>query len=108
MVGAGFMGQGLTNQIVNSVPGMRMVAIVQPAARASADVFQYAGLEPYVVDDQASLEDVVGPAAGRARTTRSCSAAASRSTSSCEVTGSVEFGARVCSSRRSRTARTSC
>ena len=27
MVGAGFMGQGLTNQIVNSVPGMRMVAV---------------------------------------------------------------------------------
>jgi predicted homoserine dehydrogenase-like protein len=27
MVGAGFMGQGLTNQIVNSVPGMRMSGI---------------------------------------------------------------------------------
>ena len=27
MVGAGFMGQGLTNQITNSVPGMRMAAI---------------------------------------------------------------------------------
>ena len=27
MIGAGFMGQGLTNQIVNSVPGMRMAAI---------------------------------------------------------------------------------
>ena len=25
-IGAGFMGHGLTNQIVNSVPGMRMVA----------------------------------------------------------------------------------
>ncbi|MDQ1423016.1 MAG: hypothetical protein QOD72_514, partial [Acidimicrobiaceae bacterium] len=27
MVGAGFMGQGLTNQIEHSVPGMRMAAI---------------------------------------------------------------------------------
>ena len=27
MVGAGFMGQGLANQIVNSVPGMRLVAV---------------------------------------------------------------------------------
>ena len=27
MVGAGFMGQGLTNQITHSVPGMRMAAI---------------------------------------------------------------------------------
>ena len=34
MVGAGFMGQGLTNQIVNSVPGMRMVGDLQPRARA--------------------------------------------------------------------------
>ena len=27
LVGAGFMAQGLTNTIVNSVPGMRVVAI---------------------------------------------------------------------------------
>ena len=27
MIGAGFMGQGLTNQIVNSVPGMQMTAV---------------------------------------------------------------------------------
>ena len=27
MLGAGFMGQGLTNMLVNSVPGMKLVAI---------------------------------------------------------------------------------
>ena len=27
MVGAGFMGRGLANQIINSVPGMDLVAI---------------------------------------------------------------------------------
>ena len=27
MIGAGFMGQGLTNQIMNSVLGMRMSAV---------------------------------------------------------------------------------
>jgi predicted homoserine dehydrogenase-like protein len=27
MIGSGFMGQGLTNQITHSVPGMRMAAI---------------------------------------------------------------------------------
>ena len=32
IVGAGFMGQGLTNQIVNSVPGMRVAAIYEPAS----------------------------------------------------------------------------
>ena len=34
MIGAGFMAQGLTNQIVNSVPGMRMVAVYNRQARA--------------------------------------------------------------------------
>ena len=29
MIGAGFMGQGLTNQIENSVPGMRMAGVHQ-------------------------------------------------------------------------------
>ena len=33
IVGAGFMGQGLTNQIVNSVPGMRVVAMSNRKAR---------------------------------------------------------------------------
>jgi predicted homoserine dehydrogenase-like protein len=31
MVGAGFMGQGLTNQITHSVPGMRMAAVYNRA-----------------------------------------------------------------------------
>ena len=30
MIGAGFMAQGLTNQIVNSVPGMELVAVYAP------------------------------------------------------------------------------
>ena len=44
MVGAGFMGQGLTNQIVNSVPGMRMVAVANRRPERARDVFQYAGV----------------------------------------------------------------
>ena len=30
ILGAGFMCQGLTNQIVHSTPGMRVVSILQP------------------------------------------------------------------------------
>ena len=37
MVGAGFMGQGLTNQITNSVPGMRMAAIYNRTPSASRE-----------------------------------------------------------------------
>ena len=33
MIGAGFMGRGLANQIINSVPGMTLVAIANKHAR---------------------------------------------------------------------------
>ena len=36
MIGAGFMGQGLTNQIENSVPGMRMAAVQNRHLREGA------------------------------------------------------------------------
>ena len=55
MVGAGFMGQGLTNQITNSVPGMRMAAIYNRKPGAGREVYRYSGLEGIVrVDTQAS------------------------------------------------------
>ncbi len=43
MVGAGFMGQGLTNQIVNSVPGMRVAAISNRQPERAVEVFRYVG-----------------------------------------------------------------
>ena len=45
MIGAGFMGQGLTNQIVNSVPGMRMAAIYNRRPERALGVYRYAGCE---------------------------------------------------------------
>jgi predicted homoserine dehydrogenase-like protein len=45
MIGAGFMGQGLTNQIVNSVRGMRMAAIYNRHPERAFNVFRYAGLQ---------------------------------------------------------------
>ncbi len=56
MVGAGFMGQGLTNQIINSVPGMRMAAIYNRKPERAEDVYRYSGLDDVVVvDTQAAL-----------------------------------------------------
>ena len=48
IVGAGFMCQGLTNQIVNSVPGMRVVAISNRRPERAVGVFKYAGCEDIV------------------------------------------------------------
>jgi predicted homoserine dehydrogenase-like protein len=49
MIGAGFMGRGLLNQIVHSVPGERMVAVYNRHLEKAVDAYRYAGVEPVVV-----------------------------------------------------------
>src|SRR3989442_1716016 len=96
VIGAGFMGQGLTNQIVHSVPGLRMPAIYNRkregalgvhrsavwgvarsvSSRASHDEAVRRGLpavaeDPYTICRSPEIDVVI------------------------DVTGSVEFGARV-------------
>jgi len=95
MVGAGFMGQGLTNQIANSVPGMRMAAIYNRKPERALDCFRYAGLDPASVSSQGEFD---------ARVENGSPVVADDpfliTRSPCidiivDVTGSVEFGARV-------------
>ena len=43
MIGAGFMGQGLTNQIEHSVPGMKMTAIYNRHIGKAVGAYRYAG-----------------------------------------------------------------
>lgn len=95
MVGAGFMAQGLANQIVNSVPGMRMVAVSNRNPERAAHVFRYAGVEPVQVDDQASLEDAIR--AGRPAFTGDpfLLCRSEQIDVVCEVTGDVESAAHV-------------
>jgi predicted homoserine dehydrogenase-like protein len=49
IVGAGFMCQGLTNQIVNSTPGMQVIAISNRRFERAVTVFEYAGCNDIVV-----------------------------------------------------------
>ena len=95
MTGAGFMGHGLANQIVNSVTGMRMVAIYNRTAARAVDAFAYAGLEPVVVETQAALDAAIE--AGRPAVTEDAMllARSPHVDVIVETTGSVEFGARV-------------
>src|SRR3954469_15037461 len=96
MIGAGFMGQGLTNQIVNSVRGMRMAAIYNRKPERAIGVYKYAGCEDVVVaKSQNALDDAIR--AGKP-------AVAEDPFTICrspeidivvDVTGSVEFGAQV-------------
>ncbi len=96
MLGSGFMGQGLTNQIANSVPGMQMVAIYSRKPEKAVDVFRYAGLgEPIVASTQSQLDD--GIRAGTPVVTEDAMllARAEEIDVLVDVTGSVEFGAQV-------------
>ena len=57
MIGAGFMGQGLTNQIVNSTPGMEMTAVQNRNIERALHVYNYSGVEDVVVADSQSKFD---------------------------------------------------
>src|SRR3954469_19920536 len=96
MIGAGFMGQGLTNQIVNSVPGMRMAAVYNRKPERALGVYRYAGCEDVAaVGSKEALDETLR---------RGLPAVAEDPFTICrsheidvvvDVTGSVEFGARI-------------
>ena len=95
MVGAGFMGQGLANQIVNSVPGMRLVGISNRNSDRAAAALRYAGLEPVEATTQDALEDAIR-AGGAVFTDDPMLLCRSEQVDViCEITGDVEYGANV-------------
>jgi predicted homoserine dehydrogenase-like protein len=96
MIGAGFMAQGVANQIVNSVPGMEMTAIYGRKPERAFGAYRYAGVEePVLATTQGQLEDAVR--AGRAVVTEDALllARSEQLDALIDVTGSVEFGAQV-------------
>jgi predicted homoserine dehydrogenase-like protein len=95
MIGAGFMGQGLANQIVNSVSGMRMSAVYNRHPQRAFDVFTYAGLEAVPAATQAAVDDALR--AGKAVVAEDpfTLCRSSEIDVLVDVTGSVEFGAQV-------------
>ena len=95
VVGAGFMGRGLVQQIALT-PGMRVALVVARRPEIAVEAFSAAGLlEPLVSDDSAALADAVG--AGRAAVTRDAAATAELEEIDVvvEATGALEFGAAV-------------
>jgi predicted homoserine dehydrogenase-like protein len=96
MLGAGFMGQGLTNQITNSVPGMRMVAVYSRKLQKALHVFNYSGQTGAIeVTTQTELDEAIR--AGKPVVTEDAMLLARSEAIDVlvDVTGSVEFGARV-------------
>lgn len=96
IVGAGFMCQGLTNQIVNSVPGMRVVAISNRRPERAVGVFKYAGCEDIALtDSQRKFDDAAELARPVATSDAMLLARSPHIDVLVDVTGSVEHGAHV-------------
>src|SRR5215211_6416924 len=95
MIGAGFMGRGLLNQIVHSVPGERMVAVYNRHLEKAVQAYRYAGLDPVVVQSGNELDDAI--AQGRPAVTDDWTllTRSSQIDALVDVTGAVEFGAHM-------------
>ncbi|MEH2259810.1 NAD(P)H-dependent oxidoreductase [Nostoc sp.] len=96
MIGAGFMGRGIANQIVNSVPGMELVAISNRQIDAAKQAYSEAGIEDIqVVATVSELEDAI--ANGKYAVTEDAKllCQAEGIDALIEVTGAVEFGAGI-------------
>jgi predicted homoserine dehydrogenase-like protein len=96
LIGAGFMSQGLANHIVNTVPGMRLVGVFNRRPQRAFDLCQYAGAsDPVACTTQREADLAIED--GKVVVTDDAFLLA-RSTGVdvlVDVTGSVEFGARV-------------
>ena len=96
MVGAGFMGRGVAQQIVRRTPGVELVAVSNRHLAGAHRAYAEAGVEdPVVVDSSADLSAALR--AGRPAVTEDASllCAAEGVDVVCDVTGAVEFGAQV-------------
>jgi len=96
IVGAGFMCQGLTNMIVNSTPGMRVVAISNRRPQRAVEVFRYSGCDDVAVaETQRQLDDAILANRPVATEDGLLLARSPLVDVLVDVTGSVEFGAHV-------------
>jgi len=96
ILGAGFMAQGLANTIVNSVPGMALVAIYNRRPERAIGVFQYAGRSDILeAGTQKQLDDAIHNARSVVTGDAFLLARSDAIDVLVDTTGSVEFGAQV-------------
>jgi len=96
MIGAGFMGRGIANQIVNSVPGMELVAIFNRSVDGAKRAYTEAGIEDLrQVKTVTDLEDAIAQRKYAVTDDAMLICQAEGIDAIIEVTGTVEFGAEV-------------
>ncbi len=95
LVGAGFMGAGLVNQIVNSVPGMTISAIVNRTVDKAVDAYVEAGVDEASAADGQTLRDALEHGRPVATDDLDTVCSSDRIDVIVDATGAVEYGCRV-------------
>jgi predicted homoserine dehydrogenase-like protein len=96
LIGAGFISHGLANHIVNTVPGMRLVGVFNRQAQRAFDLCQYAGITDVVSPAlQQDIDLAIRDGNVVATEDAMLLARSSEVDVIVDVTGSVDFGARV-------------
>ncbi|WP_369054973.1 NAD(P)H-dependent oxidoreductase [Kineococcus terrestris] len=96
LVGAGFMGRGVVNQVVNSVPGMELVAIANRTVSKARDAYEQAGLSGVVeADDAAGVDRAIAQGHPVVSASYEAVVDAGQVEAVVEATGNTEYGAHV-------------
>jgi len=96
LIGAGFISRGLGNHIVNTMTGMRMVGVYNRKVQRAFDLCAYCGVKDVVAPTGQDEVDVAIREGKTAVTEDAFLLARSKEVDILvDVTGSVEFGARV-------------
>jgi len=96
MVGCGFMGRGVVNQIVNSTPGMDLVAIANRHVENAERGYTEAGVEQTrLVDDAAGIDKAIAAGVPAVTDNHLAICEADGIDVVLDVTGTVELAARV-------------
>lgn len=95
MIGAGYMGRGIVNQIANYVPGMELVAIANRTVAAALDAYAKAGIEAKPVTAGSALENAIAQGQYAVTEDPELLCQAQNIDILIDATGHVEFGAQV-------------
>jgi predicted homoserine dehydrogenase-like protein len=96
LLGAGFMSHGLANHIVNTTPGMRLVGVYNRRPQRAFELYKYAGVKDVVSPTTQKEADLAMREGIAVATDDAFLLARSPEVDVIvDVTGSVEFGARV-------------
>src|SRR5262245_38360211 len=97
LIGAGFMARGVMNQIIKSVPGMRIAAVYNRHLEKATAAYTYVdeSLAPRVAETQRELDEAVERGLPVVTENAFLIARSPHVDVLLETTGSVEFGANV-------------